>query len=494
MQQSANALGELMGQKEQWIAAIGRRSGPRYIAIVEALSEMIESGVIEGGYQLPTQRYLAKMLGLAPGTTARAYMIAAQRGLISGETGRGTFVRREASVMLLPRDARYVEDNLEPTGPAIGLGEGPPLGDLAMPNVDAGNLNDEIRRALLGAASDLDFALGRYHPHGAQVPLRFREAGSRWLAQLGFAAPPDDVVLTNGAHGALYLILFSENLRRLPVMTSALTYSGLRNMAIAHRRPLVPLEVDEHGPVPDSVEQAYKHAGGRILFLQTQVHNPTCVSMPLQRRKELVELSRKYDLIVIEDNAAALVLLDTVPPVAALAPERTFLISSCAKSISPALSVGIVSVPQGWASQLNVAIRTHHIYASMVNVEVLNAMMADRSVERIWAQSRAKVTARIDMARRALGPFRIEARPDSWFAWLDLPDGWNSESFTTMARMQGIAVGGSANFTVDGMAPDRNGVRLSLTGPGSDAAARDYLRKLRELLDRGAQEGERIYA
>jgi DNA-binding transcriptional MocR family regulator len=483
-----------MQEKEQWIAAIGRRSGPRYIAIVEALSEMIESGVIGGGYQIPTQRELAKLLGLAPGTTARAYMIAAQRGLISGETGRGTFVRREASVARLPADAHYVEDTQEPIQPAAGASEAAVLGDLAMPNVDAENLQDEIRRALQGAAADLDFALGRYQPFGAQVPARFREVGRRWLSQLGFAPPVEDVVLTSGAHGALYLILSSENLRRLPVMTPVLTYSGLRNIAIAQRRPLVPLEVDEAGPLPQSVEQAYKRAGGRILFLQTNVHNPTCTSMPLQRRQELVEISRKYDLIVIEDSAAALVLSDAVPPIAALAPERTFLISSAAKSISPALNVGIVSVPHGWASQLNVAIRTQHIYASMINVELLRVMMAQQSVARIFARSRERVASRAAMARRMLAPFEIVAHRDSWFAWLSLPESWNSESFTTMARMQGIAVGGSANFTVEGLAPDRNGVRLSLTGPASDAAAHDYFQKLRQLLERGTHEGERIFA
>ncbi len=491
-----------MQEKEQWIAAIGRRSGPRYIAIVEALSEMIESGVIGAGYQLPTQRDLAKILGLAPGTTARAYMIAAQRGLISGETGRGTFVRREASLTRLPQDARYLEDSAAAVGAAsaasvdapVAAAESAALGDLAMPNVDADNLREEIRRALRSAASDLDFALGRYQPFGAQVPLRFRETGRQWLSQLGFAPPPDDVVLTSGAHGALYLILFSENLRRLPVITPVLTYSGLRNIAIAHRRPLVPVEVDEHGPTPDAVEHAYKRSGGRILFLQTNMHNPTCISMPLQRRQALVELSRRYDLIVIEDNAAALVLADAIPPVAALAPERTFLISSCAKSISPALNVGVVSVPRGWASQLNVAIRTHHIYATMVNVELLRALMAEGSVARIWARSRARVAARIDMARRVLAPFQLAAQRDSWFAWLDLPEGWSSESFTTMARMQGIAVGGSTNFTVEGLAADRNGVRLSLTGPGSDAAAHDYFHRLRQLLDHGGQESERIFA
>lgn len=482
-----------MQEKEQWIAAIGRRSGPRYIAIVEALSEMIESGIIGAGYQLPTQRDLAKILGLAPGTTARAYMIAAQRGLISGETGRGTFVRREAGLTRLPQDVHYAEEAVgAPSVPAAA--ENVVLGDLAMPNVDADNLQAEIRRAMQGAAEDLDFALGRYQPFSAQVPQRFRDIGRQWLSQLGFAPPPDDVVLTNGAHGALYLILFSENLRRLPVMTPVLTYSGLRNIAIAHRRPLIPVEVDEHGPTPDSVEHAYKRSGGRILFLQTNVHNPTCIGMPLQRRRELVELCRRYDLIVIEDNAGALVLSDAIPPVAALAPERTFLISSCAKSISPALNVGVVSVPQGWASQLNVAIRTNHIYGTMINVELIRALMAEGSVARIFAQSRARVAARIDMARRVLHPFELTAQRDSWFAWLKLPEGWNSESFTTMARMQGIAVGGSANFTIEGLAPDRNGVRLSLTGPGSDAAAHDYFHRLRVLLDRGGQESERIFA
>ncbi len=481
-----------MQEKDQWIAAISRRSGPRYIAIVDALSEMIESGVIRGGYQIPTQRELAKMLGLAPGTTARAYTIAAQRGLISGETGRGTFVKREASVTRLPRDAHYVEDNLDAPGSIGGVTEAAPLGDLAMPNVSAENLKDELQRAVAGAARNFDFALGRYHPHGVQVPRRSREVGAKWLARSGFTPDVEDVVLTSSAHGALYLILFSDNLRRLPVMTPVLTYSGLRNIAIAHRRPLVPIEVDEHGPLPRSVEHAYKRQGGRILFLQSNVHNPTCISMPLERRQELVALSRKFDLILIEDNAAPLILSDEIMPVAAMAPERTFLISSCAKSISPSLNAGIISVPHGWASQLNVAIRTHHIYASMFSIEVLNMLMTERSLERIWDQSRSLVAERIVQARQILAPYKLRADRNSWFAWLDLPETWSSETLTAAARMHGIGVGGSENFTIDGVEADQNGVRLSLTGPASVAALKDYCLKLRGLLDSGPQQYGRL--
>ena len=102
----------------RWMSEVGARAGPRYIAIVEALAAAIQSGELRSGDRIPTQRELARLLGLNPGTTARAYAIAAQRGLIAGETGRGTFVRREAQTPRMPQVARYLEPG-EP-GPENG--------------------------------------------------------------------------------------------------------------------------------------------------------------------------------------------------------------------------------------------------------------------------------------------------------------------------------------------------------------------------------------
>lgn len=474
-----------MLHKDQWIAAINRRYGPRYIAIVEALAEMIETGVLRGEEQIPTQRELANMLSLTPGTTARAYAIAAQRGLIVGETGRGTYVRRDAASPRLPRAAEYaeyVEARAGAETPQSAPGDTALLGDLAIPNVIADNLKSELQPALRLAADLLPFSLGRYHPYSAQVPLHFRETGVRWLAKFGLRVDPEQVVLTSGAHAGLYLILISENLRRLPVMSSVLTYAGLRNIAVAHDREVIPVNVDEAGLVPQSIEHACK-AGGRILYVQCHVQNPICVATPLERRQEIVALARKFDLVIIEDDAAPLAFSDAIPPLAALAPERTFMISSCAKSIGPTINVGVVSVPSGWASQLNVAIKTHHIYASMFNVEVLRVLLQEGALDRITERSRSMVASRAATARDLLAPYALTTHPDSWFAWLELPNTWTSESFVTAARMQGIAVGGSENFALDGRRPDKNGVRLSLTSPASEQALTTYLQKIRALLE-----------
>ncbi len=74
----------------------GQRSGPIYQAIADAISREIEAGRLKPGSRLPTQRVLARQLGVTLTTVTRAYVEAQRRGLLSGEVGRGTFVRPSA--------------------------------------------------------------------------------------------------------------------------------------------------------------------------------------------------------------------------------------------------------------------------------------------------------------------------------------------------------------------------------------------------------------
>src|SRR5215210_8322182 len=76
-----------------WTPELSQYGGPRYVAIVEAIAEDIERGRLKPGDQMPTHRDLANHLGVTTGTITRAYSEAARRGLLVGETGRGTFVK-----------------------------------------------------------------------------------------------------------------------------------------------------------------------------------------------------------------------------------------------------------------------------------------------------------------------------------------------------------------------------------------------------------------
>jgi len=74
--------------------------GPAHLALSRALEADIRSGRLAPGARLPTHRALAASLGMNVGTVSRAYAEARRRGLLSGEVGRGTFVRRPAGPVL----------------------------------------------------------------------------------------------------------------------------------------------------------------------------------------------------------------------------------------------------------------------------------------------------------------------------------------------------------------------------------------------------------
>ncbi|MGE3150725.1 MAG: GntR family transcriptional regulator, partial [Pseudorhodoplanes sp.] len=90
-----------------WIPEIAT-DRPRYIAIADAIAADLASGKLNAGDRLPPQRDLAFTLGVTIGTVTRAYQEAAKRGLLSGEVGRGSYLRQpsarhEAVASTLPR-------------------------------------------------------------------------------------------------------------------------------------------------------------------------------------------------------------------------------------------------------------------------------------------------------------------------------------------------------------------------------------------------------
>jgi GntR family transcriptional regulator len=126
------------------------RSGtPIYLQVVDSIKEMIASGRLKPGDQLPTVRALALELRVNFNTVARAYRILDEAGIISTQQGRGTYIleapapeatesiRREALQALTQR---YISD-------AVRAGASP--GDLVK------TLQDQLAHRQLSDEEDL---------------------------------------------------------------------------------------------------------------------------------------------------------------------------------------------------------------------------------------------------------------------------------------------------------------------------------------------------
>jgi GntR family transcriptional regulator len=65
---------------------------PIYVQLVDRIEQMVVSGQLQPGQQLPTIRQLAADLRVNYNTVGRAYLILDQEGIISTQQGRGTYI------------------------------------------------------------------------------------------------------------------------------------------------------------------------------------------------------------------------------------------------------------------------------------------------------------------------------------------------------------------------------------------------------------------
>lgn len=92
--------------------------------------------------------------------------------------------------------------------------------------------------------------------------------------------------------------------------------------------------MDQSGMLPDALEAACRVGAVKGLYLMPTCQNPTLAQIPEYRRRKLVEICRRYDIMIIEDDVYALSLEHGLPPLAGMAPERCCFIASTSEALS----------------------------------------------------------------------------------------------------------------------------------------------------------------
>ena len=450
-----------------WSPQLASFSGPRYRALVEALAQDVAEGRLVAGARLPPQRDLAYRLGVTVGTVSRAYALAAERGLVNGEVGRGTFVRSPAR-------------SVGRANPVCDGGDGViKLTVNAPPDSSYGAVIAE-RLAEIAARPAATADLWTYTPK--QGFPEHRAAAARWIAGIGLEAVPDQTIITGGAQQAIAVAFAALTRPGGAALAEALTYAGVCHVAERCGVRLDGVAMDEEGVLPDALDAACRADGARLLFITPTAHNPSTATMSLGRREAIVALARRHDLIVIEDDVYGRLPEQRPPPIAALAPERTVYISSGSKSVAPGLRVGILLSPPHLLEPIAHAQHDLFLTCPPLMAELFARLVADGTAERLAARQRLEATVRQRIAREVLGDRRYRAQPTSYHLWLPLPAPWRTTEFVAAVAERGVAIDPGTAFAVD-RARAPHAVRVSLSAAAGHDRLRRGLQILAETLD-----------
>lgn len=436
----------------------------RYKTLVDTLADEIRQGRLAPGTRLPTHRELAAREGLALVTASRVYAELEVMGLVSGETGRGTFVR-EAS---LPREL-----GIDQQAAAAGVI------DLNFNYPSLPGQADLLRTALrqLASSGDLE-ALLRYQPHGGRP--HERETVARHLASRGLTLSADQVAIVDGAQHGLATTVMALLQPGDVVAIDALTYPGFKVLAEAHRLELAPIPAAGQGPDLDALEALCKRRRVRAVYAMPTLHNPLGWVMGASRRRQLVAIARRHGLLIIEDAAYAFLAPDPPAPLAALAPEATVYVSGLSKSVATGLRVGFVAAPAAWVRKIERAIRATTWNTPGVMTAIACGWLEDGTVTRLEAEKRQDAMTRQAIAADVLAGLRCVRHPASYFVWLPLPEEVRADKVAMALMSDRISVSTAEPFATTAQVP--HALRLALGSVELDAL-RDALEKVKRVIN-----------
>jgi DNA-binding transcriptional MocR family regulator len=168
--------------------------------------------------------------------------------------------------------------------------------------------------------------------------------------------------------------------------------------------------------------------------------------MPAERRAAVAAAARQANLWLVEDDPYSALRLEgeDADLLAAHAPERTLVVQTLSKVLSPGLRIGYVRAPEVLRGPLAVAKQAADLHSSTINQLAAERWLASHDLGEHIAGLAAHYRPRRDALLGGLREHlpagsRLTEPEGGLFVWVELPPGHDAEAILPRALEQGVA-------------------------------------------------------
>ncbi|MGC4175613.1 PLP-dependent aminotransferase family protein [Demequina sp.] len=416
-------------------------TGPLYQQLAGAIVSLAESGSLEYGTRLPSERSLAECLHLSRNTVTAAYQQLRDEEWLDVRPGAApTLGSRSRGIEGLSPQDRFSRILNAGPGPIVGLsGACPPPAPVVMD-------------ALRNPGPDLDSMVLSGNGYASLGDPTLIDAIVGLLRRDGIPARPDEIVVTAGGQQAVWLAVTALAGPSSPVAVEAATYPGVFDAISASGSRTLGLPMGVNGLDVTASAKLLRAARPDVAYLST-FQNPTGTALEPEAALALLAAAEETGTTIIDDRIMADLPLDGVkrPPLAALRPNANIItIGGLSKVFWGGLRIGWLHTNPTLAAQLRHRKAAMDLGSPSFFQHLATRLITDHyDAVAAWRTEQLRVS--LDATVRALAEFAPEweyAMPAGGPSlWVKVP-GVNEDRFADRAAAAGAPVAPGSAFEV----------------------------------------------
>lgn len=326
----------------------------------------------------------------------------------------------------------------------------------------------------------IDHILDNYGPKALQYSStdgveEFRQEVSRRInSRFGFSSTKGDIIALNGSQTGLYMISKVFLNRGDYVVSEAPTYVGAITAFNAQAPQWITVDLEEDGMNMAMLEEGIKKGVSsgktpKFIYVIPTFQNPAGLTWSMDKRKHLLEIAEKYDLLIFEDDPYSELRFDgsEIRPVKSLDREgRVIYMGTFSKVLSPGIRLGFIYANPEINRKINLLKQgvdlCTNTFSQYLAAEYLKRGVIDRQIPKIVQLYRKKRNIMIEALETYMPPDTRFTRPDGgMFLWVTLNAKIDTEKLLKKALEFNVAYVIGSAFYPDGRG--KNSMRLNFT-------------------------------
>ncbi len=297
----------------------------------------------------------------------------------------------------------------------------------------------------------------QYSPTEGYDPLRTQIATR--MSKQGIKAQKDDILITSGSQQGLD---FTGKVFINPgdyVLCESPSYLGAINAFRAYECEFKEIDTDSDGMIMSHLEKIIAETDNvKYIYVIPDFQNPSGRTWSLERRKSLVEIANKNNLVIIEDNPYGELRFEGEPQPAIKSldtEDRVVYLGTFSKTFSPGLRIGWVCAGQQLLSKYITVKQSADLQSSSISQRELSVFLDNYDLDVHIEKIKAVYKHRRDLMINTMNAHfpkqaKYEVPQGGLFAWVELPEQIDSKALMVKAVERKVAFVPGGSFFPNG--------------------------------------------